>query len=211
MSLRRRTVPLLLVALVLVVTGASAAVAVAGGPSSDQVALQNAAEATLLASGFRWATVGVPPDFSGRGRYLAPDRLEVTTGGGAHSSRLTLVGRSPGSSTPPQFIEAMTNGALYPQVPPLGTLTAVTDVVRRGDTYTFEIDTLTLGQGVVAPGQHVFGPLLPAVPVVHDTPATATVRGGRIVALSLPDGITWGTGGRQAAAWAVWDIGTGPG
>jgi hypothetical protein len=94
-------------------------------------------------------------------------------------------------------------------LPPLGLLYAATRVVRRGDTYHFDVPHLSLASGWVAyaPLSAATHPLPTLVAVnVH---AEVVINGGHVTRLAFPRGIhTERLGQTEVASWRISHVGT---
>jgi len=213
----RRVLPVGLLAMMSLLTLASALLAIFTGPSLAAVDLQIAEARTSAVSSFNFHLADSNPVGIGKvktyrvsdfGTWQSPDRMKITsTGlGGAGQSTIVVNGslvHLPNSSGYHGHIQFRigqttpfeTNGVPLFGIPPLGLVTKATDVVQSGDIYTFKVPVADLPYGWVA-----YAPLSGngevaagvSSPKAYDTTMTAVVRNGVIVTLSFPEGVHGG-------------------
>jgi hypothetical protein len=93
-------------------------------------------------------------------------------------------------------------------LPPLGDVAKATDIVRRGDTYTFIVPRTMLDVGWEAyAGNRI---LMSQGPVALNTLTRVVIKQGFIVSMSYPRGIHSGRLTERPAPWRRYDFNDAP-
>lgn len=222
-----RSFPVLLLAVLTLLSAGAAVLAIMTGPSADQRALQAAFAKTSHLDDFRFkVSVALKgqslPNSTGRasGVWQSPNRLQLTSRGSTGSESTTTVigstlylrpaGRSglvlhfKSALASPFFSD---NGPIF-FLPPLGDVSTAIDISRRGNVFSFVIPSVHISQGWVAYAPESGHAQGIAETAALRVPETVMIKNGFIVAISYPHGVRNNRADLMGpASWRLFDFG----
>jgi hypothetical protein len=228
---RRHLVPYAFLGVMSALALAAALLALATGPSLNQIDLQIAVGRTAAEPNFNFTTTEQVKVHIARltttrlevtGTWQAPDTVRLRSSGNGGYQSITITGIDPYNFGPLYGFFEVTSPSSKAgsstdddepliELPPLGAIASAGDVSLHGDDYSFTVPKLTLPFGWVAYAPLAKKASAPTYPMSIDAHMSALVHNGRVVSITYVSGEGIQSPGDGADLhWVLFDFGAVP-